>query len=329
VRSTTNDLNLVEAALTTLSAPATNRPSATNVAPVKPPSTNSAPQSQVDIKVKIVELDETTLKKTGVDWLFADIPGWHAVTNQPPPPGLFPTRDPAVAKVFSNPARPVTNSILSQSCGILTRVQFHNKVTELMNLAGVDMLNAPEVTTANGREAEVPTGNAQTIVTGLEWTPDGKGSGTNNYLTTSMLFGPTVDLVPNIAADGKSIELKVTSSVTEFIGYDDPVKSGVKPDPTHVPGAVVPLPHFRLRQMTTDTTVEDGHTLVLSGVEAERLNVVKDKVPFLGSMPLLGRLFQSTTIIKSRKNLLIFITPTVINGEGMPINGVLYDPLAR
>jgi general secretion pathway protein D len=49
---------------------------------------------------------------------------------------------------------------------------------------------------------------------------------------------------------------------------------------------------------------------------SDSVTKVKDKVPFLGDLPLLGRFFQSQSNSKSKKNLMIFITPTIINPDG-------------
>ena len=68
-----------------------------------------------------------------------------------------------------------------------------------------------------------------------------------------------------------------------------------------------PLPRFRLRQMAADPSVADADTIVLGGIGAPTGNITKDKVPYLGAIPWLGKYFQSTTTTKTRKNILVFI----------------------
>ena len=78
----------------------------------------------------------------------------------------------------------------------------------------------------------------------------------------------------------------------------------------------LPLPHLRLRQVTTSAIVWDGQTVVLGGLITEDVTKVKDKVPVLGDLPLVGRLFRSESSATSKKNLVIFVTPTIIDPAG-------------
>jgi len=78
----------------------------------------------------------------------------------------------------------------------------------------------------------------------------------------------------------------------------------------------VPLPKFRLRQVATTAMVWDGQTVVLGGLIAENVNKTKDKVPVLGDLPFLGRFFRSEANMTSKKNLIIFVTPTLIDPAG-------------
>ena len=90
-----------------------------------------------------------------------------------------------------------------------------------------------------------------------------------------------------------------------------------------------PLPKFRVRQITTSANVWDGQTIVLGGLIAENVAKIKDKVPVLGDIPLLGRLFRSESNSTSKKNLVVFVTPTLIDPAGNPIHtqdNLPFDP---
>jgi general secretion pathway protein D len=80
--------------------------------------------------------------------------------------------------------------------------------------------------------------------------------------------------------------------------------------------AQLPLPHFRVRQVTTSAIVWDGQTVVLGGLISEDVTKLKDKVPVLGDLPLVGRLFRSEASHSEKKNLVIFVTPTIIDPAG-------------
>ena len=81
-------------------------------------------------------------------------------------------------------------------------------------------------------------------------------------------------------------------------------------------GSQLPLPHFRVRQVVTSAVVWDAQTIVLGGLITDSVTKTKDKVPMLGDLPLVGRLFRSESSSKTKKNLLIFVTPTIINPDG-------------
>jgi general secretion pathway protein D len=66
----------------------------------------------------------------------------------------------------------------------------------------------------------------------------------------------------------------------------------------------------------TTVNVWDNQTVVLGGLISSQVNSTKDKVPFLGDIPLLGKLFQSESKISTKKNLMIFVTSTLVDPAG-------------
>ena len=148
-------------------------------------------------------------------------------------------------------------------------------------------------------------------------------------------FGPVLDVVPYVAADGYTIELTMIPTFSEFIGYDDPglfipQVQGAAGSSIGLPlVAQLPLPRLRVRQVVTTAIVWDGQTVVLGGLIQEDIRKHRDKVPFLGDIPFLGRLFRSESTAAEKKNLVIFITPTIIDPAGNPIHtpdNLPFDP---
>ena len=76
------------------------------------------------------------------------------------------------------------------------------------------------------------------------------------------------------------------------------------------------LPYFRVREIETTVDVADGSTVGLGGLIYDRLETYKDKVPVLGSIPLLGRLFRSEGERSIKRNLMIFVTATQVKENG-------------
>jgi len=167
----------------------------------------------------------------------------------------------------------------------------------------------PSGTTAN-------TGVATTGGTGSSVLP----------VTQPFELGPTLDVVPYVRADNYTIEMTIIPVLKEFLGYDDPgpfvaqiqsVSSINAAPPIITP---TPLPKFRVRQVATTATVWDGQTVALGGLIAEDLQKWQDKVPVLGDLPFVGRLFQSNARKSSKQNLVIFVTPRLIDPSGNPMH---------
>ena len=90
----------------------------------------------------------------------------------------------------------------------------------------------------------------------------------NNYTTQPLPFGPVLDVIPYVSADEYSVQMTLIPTITEFIGYDDPgqfVPSALVSGQTGNASltAVLPLPHFRLREVITSVTVWDSQTVEL------------------------------------------------------------------
>ena len=88
----------------------------------------------------------------------------------------------------------------------------------------------------------------------------------------------------------------------------------------------LPLPRFRVRQMVTQAAIRDGQTLVLGGFPVEETRLAKDKVPVLGDIPLAGGLFRSESKSTVRKQLLVFVTATIIDPAGNRVNASASTP---
>jgi len=133
--------------------------------------------------------------------------------------------------------------------------------------------------------------------------------------TQQFEIGPTLDVVPYVLSDGYTVNLTLIPEVLQFNGYDTP--------PT-VPGVSVAnvvqvptvLPDFTVREVVTSVNIWDNQTVVLGGLISSSINTTKDKVPFLGDLPVVGRLFQSQTKTTARKNLMIFTTATIVDPAG-------------
>lgn len=224
--------------------------------------------------------------------------------------------------------------------GILTDPQFRLVVRALEQRRGVDLLTAPKVTTLSGRQTQVKVVDVRYIVTdlGVGQTAGGGGGGIGGGvgvvggfiqpITEPIELGPVLDVVPYVSADGYTIQMTIIPTIKEFLGYDQETARLFQAQVQSVSAGQVggalqsttPLPQFRLRQVITSAIVWDGQTVVLGGLIAENVTKTKDKVPILGDLPVIGRLFRSEAAATMKKNLLIFVTPTIIDPAGNRIH---------
>jgi len=217
--------------------------------------------------------------------------------------------------------------------GILTDPQSRAVLRALEQRAGVDVLSAPRVVTVSGRQAQIQVAELRSVATGIN--PDavrvpGGIPATNALPFTSATVptGPSLDVIPVVSADGVTINLTAIPTVTEFLGYDEPPKDSKVEVMVNGKARLValPLPRFRVRQMVTQAAIRDGQTLVLGGFPVEETRLSKEKVPVLGAIPLAGALFRSESKSTVRKQLLVFVTATIIDSAGNRVNASADTP---
>ena len=141
--------------------------------------------------------------------------------------------------------------------------------------------------------------------------------------------GPVLDVVPYVLSDGCTINLTLIPSDTEFNGYD------TAPNIANVTGGLnvvqlpVVLPDFTVRQVITTVNIWDNQTVVIGGLISSSVQSTLDKVPVLGDIPLMGRLFQSQSKNAIKKNLMIFVTATIVDPAGNRVHSDDELPFAQ
>jgi len=141
--------------------------------------------------------------------------------------------------------------------------------------------------------------------------------------------GPVLDVVPYVLSDGYTINLTLIPSFTEFNGYDTPPNIPNVTSGLNVVQLPIVLPDFTVRQVITTVNIWDNQTVVIGGLISSSVSNTKDKVPVLGDIPLMGRLFQSQSKDTTKKNLMIFITATIIDPAGNRVHSDDELPFAQ
>lgn len=159
--------------------------------------------------------------------------------------------------------------------------------------------------------------------------------------------GVRLEAEPTVGADGNTIELTLAPEVVEFDGFINygspilspssqsvlPIQLGQAGTTTVGTTGYVPLtqperlitpniinqPVFSVRKVTTGVSIWDGQTVALGGLIREDVQDVQDKVPILGDLPFVGRLFKSESEQHYKRNLMIFVTAHLIDPSGQRI----------
>ena len=145
--------------------------------------------------------------------------------------------------------------------------------------------------------------------------------------------GVVLEVNPIVSADRRYIELSLKPEVINFDGfvnYGTPISGGASSsfdfgglsDRSSTSGEITPnrilQPVFSIIRTETSLTIADGATIVLGGMVEESVQNVEDKVPILGSMPFVGRLFQSKARQPIRRNVLIMVNVELQDPAGKP-----------
>jgi general secretion pathway protein D len=260
--------------------------------------------------------------------------------------GVTPLNPLTGAGVSNNTPNELDLGVVVDGTGFAAIIQAIN------NLQGVSLLSAPSITTQNGLKAKIDIVREFPYPTSFEKPKLSSNSDLAYSSGLDINGNPNVNLplvlaIPPTPREfvtqdvGVSLEVKPTTypdqridlDITEaqvldfdgFIDYGVPIVTRLQelnPAPnlpgTVVTGGTINQPVFNLRSVSTDLQVLDGQTAVLGGLIREDTQEVNDKVPLLGDLPLVGRLFQSKVSERTKKSLLIFITARLIRSNGKP-----------
>lgn len=165
----------------------------------------------------------------------------------------------------------------------------------LSSESDVNLLSTPSILTLDNQEASIIVGQNVPFVTG-QHTNSSSGGGTNPFQTIQREdVGITLTVTPTVAG-GRTVRLVLEQEA-----------SAVQPGAS----AAVDLITSK-RSINTTVLADDGETIVLGGLIQDDVRKTVQKVPILGSIPVLGALFRSTTDVQEKRNLIVFLRPTIL-----------------
>lgn len=263
------------------------------------------------------------------------------------------TRD-SIDAFLNNPQRTGSTSsvapgILSLT-GLFTDGQVQMIMRGLNQKKGADVMTAPSIVSRSGETARIEI--IREFIYPTEYEPPelpnqvgiGGGFGNDNNAgnTGGSIFpvtpatptafetrntGVTLEVEPTLGEDGYTIDLRFAPEIVEFegfINYGSPIQSPASdalgnPITVTITENRIEMPVFSTRRVSTALTIYDGHTVAVGGLMREEVQNVEDKVPVLGDIPLIGRLFQSKAENHIKSNLIIFVSVSIIDATGQRV----------
>jgi len=189
-------------------------------------------------------------------------------------------------------------------------IDFGFLVRAIASDADNNILSTPSIVTLDNEEAEIIVGENVPFVTGQQLSTNND----NPFQTVERQdIGLTLKVKPQIN-DGNTIKMELEQEVSSV-------------NPTAVTGAADIT--TSKRSIKTTVLVDDGQTLVLGGLIDDQISDVEEKVPLLGDIPVLGRLFRFRTTTKTKQNLMIFLHPVILrdNDSATQLSNSKYNSL--
>jgi general secretion pathway protein D len=310
--------------------------------------------NQVEIEARFVEVNQQNLDELGLQWFLTDnweiaqkqggtFPGaTESVVMRADPQGLTKANRFFGADLTTGAIDPITSVTRSSTkaalggvatfASVLTNPELQVVINAIAQKGNSDLLSAPRVTTRSGVNAQIqvvneiiyPTDFESEVIT-IRRELDGGGTTEERFVTVTpgsfakREVGVILNVTPTVGPDGYTIDLTLAPEVAElvdWIQYGSSYGKDAAGDPIF---SNIPQPTFASRKVNTSIVVWDGQTVVMGGLIREDLVKYEDKVPLLGDIPLIGRLFRSEGEYSQKKNLLIFVTARLVGPDGRPI----------
>jgi len=303
--------------------------------------------SQIEIEARFVEVTQTDLDSLGFEWLMDNT--WQVAEkrgqgNLPPSArqrieisagganGDLTGGNRFYPDMIGETVSAVTaaDSVLKIG-SVLTNPELSMVLHMLQQRGHSDLLSAPKVTTKSGNEATIKVVTEYIYPTEFEIKSLSNlgGGGQNSNITLpegvspfaaepstfeTREVGVILSVLPEVSTEGQMINLNMTPEVVSEPLWKD---YGLAFGDIRVP---MEQPFFHTRSVSTSISIYNGATVVMGGMITEKRTDVDDRVPFLGSIPLIGRLFRSSYEHSEKRNLLIFVTARLVDPNGLPIS---------
>jgi MSHA biogenesis protein MshL len=259
---------------------------------------SSSVSRQVDIEAKLYDVTLGDQFQFGIDWqhVVAALGGGFGGIGSPfgDPSNLDLTRNSFINSQGGFNVRPAAITLLFSNKNTTAILQALEEQGE------VSVISQPRLRTLNNQTAIMKVGTDVPFFT----QQSSLVTGVNTVQTTGdqlsiITVGTVLAITPQIASDAW-ISLDITPAITSFVEE--------KQSPSRQSSA----PVLDIKQSSTLVRMRDGETIVMGGLIQNSSAKATRKIPLLGDIPWLGRLFQGKVNAKQKKELVIFLTPTIV-----------------
>jgi len=267
------------------------------------------PQAQVYVKARIIEINTNLAEQLGIKYGFEG----GKITSK----GLFSAAANLGASSlnisqnllgflnneetrFDNNGNAFTtnNRPFQFDSGISQVFALGAKLDLLKQNGAAQVLSEPSVLCTNNKEATIQVGQTQSILTQAQQSTSGQGNIINSYSREDI--GITLKVKPRLSSNNK-VTLEVEAEIEDIL----PGSSAAADRPTTTK-----------RKVVTNAIVNNGETIILGGLMKSAGGKNSTKVPILGEIPVLGRLFRSDADVETQVNVVIYLTPYIVRKSG-------------
>jgi type IV pilus secretin PilQ/predicted competence protein len=266
------------------------------------------PTKQVMIEARLVEVSADPVQAYGINWAgtvgSASAPktvtyGNPIAAGSPVPGANPPTSGFALGNPNNHNFFGSLGHLIPGQFAILSVPQFSAALTALNEDADAEFLANPRVVTADNQQAKIEVTRNQPVPQ-LNF----------NEQTATAVFGGFQDKV-----FGNKLVVRPSINKDDFItlSVKPEISNKVSDFTFNFSGAVVTSPIIDTRTLDSNVLIKSGDTLAIGGLLSDQVSKARTKVPLLGDIPFLGYAFQSHDNERHKRNLLIFVTPTILD----------------
>jgi general secretion pathway protein D len=271
-----------------------------------------ARRAQVYIESLIVEVSATKAAELGVQW--AGVSGdANSTTRVGGITGFSSGGNNLISQAAANAAGSILPPGNGLTLGVFNKTGLGALAHALESDSSANILSMPNLITLDNEEAKIIVGQNVPFITGQYTTAASAGSSTVNPFQTveRQDIGLTLRVKPQIS-EGGTVKMAIYQ---ETSGIDSSVNTA---------GAGLATTK---RSLDTNVLVDDGQIIVLGGLIDDNMQESVEKVPLLGSIPIIGGLFRYKTKTHVKRNLMVFLRPTIIrtNEQSVDLAADRYD----